>query len=284
MLTVLESIELSSEYLKKKGIESPRMNAELLLAAILNCKRLDLYLSFDKPLADTELERYRNYIKRRSEFEPLQYIVGNIEFYGLNFIVNPSVLIPRPETELLVERVIDLFKLPGKAKILDIGCGSGNIAISLAVNLPDAEIIATDISTDAISVAKENSLLNHVDHRIQFLNHNIFTDSIDKLGEIDCIVSNPPYVSEKRFKTLQKEIVNYEPGIAVTDFNDGLNFFKVIISKTDQLLNKGGRLFFEISEGQSKIVEELMKSNHFININVLKDYSGIDRIIFGEKQ
>ncbi len=135
MLTVLKSINLSADYLQKHGIESPRINSELFLASILNCKRLDLYLAFDKPLSEDELEKYRNYIKRRGKFEPLQYITGSVEFYGIEIKVNPSVLIPRAETEILIDSVIEEVKTKEEITILDIGCGSGNITIALAAKI-----------------------------------------------------------------------------------------------------------------------------------------------------
>lgn len=283
MLTILESIELSTEYLRKKGIDSPRINAESLLASVLNCKRLDLYLAYDKPVSEDELGIYRNFIKRRASFEPLQYITGSVEFYGLNFKVNPSVLIPRPETELLVETILDQYKSTDNLKIFDIGSGSGNIAVSLAFHLPGSNIFATDISTDALKLAIENSQLNSVEERIQFIHHDIITDSIKDLDEFDIVVSNPPYVSEKDYFTLQNEIIKFEPKIAVSDFEDGLKFYKVICSRSDQFLKKSGKLFFELSDGQQNDVEKIMQENNLNDIAVKKDYSGIERIIYGVK-
>jgi len=283
MLTILESIELSTEYLRKKGIESPRINAESLLASVLNCKRLDLYLAYDKPIIENELIVYRNFIKRRGNFEPLQYITGSVEFYGLNFKVNPSVLIPRPETELLVETILDTYKSNDNLKILDIGSGSGNIAISIAYHLPDSKIIATDISTESLQLAIENAKLNSVKERIQFLQHDILTGSISNLNEFDIVVSNPPYVSEKDYISLQNEIIKFEPKIAVSDFDDGYKFYKAIASKSSQLLKKKGRLFFELSGGQRNVVEKIMTENNLSDITVKKDYSNIERIIYGVK-
>ncbi len=157
MITVLESIKLSTEYLKGKGIESARTNAELLLADIINCKRLDLYLLFDRPLTEIELQQYRNFIKRRGSYEPLQYIIGKIEFFGLELKVNPSVLIPRQETELLVENLITQISKENEQLILDIGCGSGNISIAIAANFSNVNVIATDINENSLLVAKENA-------------------------------------------------------------------------------------------------------------------------------
>ena len=153
MITVLESINLSSDYLKNKGIESPRINAELLLAHVLNCKRLNLYLSFEKPLSEEEIIKYKELLKRRIKFEPLQYIIGKVEFYGIDFMVNPSVLIPRQETEILVETIIRQYDKYDTLRILDIGTGSGNIAVSLAKNLDNSFITGIDISEDALKIA-----------------------------------------------------------------------------------------------------------------------------------
>jgi len=283
MLTILESIELSTEYLRKKGIESPRINAECLLASVLNCKRLDLYLAYDMPVKEDELINYRNFIKRRANFEPLQYITGSVEFYGLNFKVNTSVLIPRPETELLVETILDQYKSTDNLKILDIGSGSGNIAVSLAFHLPGSNIFAPDSSNESLKVAIENPKINSVEERIQFIHHDILTDSIMDLNEFDIVVSNPPYVSEKDYVTLQNEIIKFEPKLAVSDFDDGYKFYKAICLKSDQLLKKSGKLFFELSDGQRNVVEKIMKENNLNDIIVKKDYSGIERIIYGVK-
>src|SRR4030066_2469653 len=199
MITVLESINLSTQYLSQKGIESPRINAELLLANILCCKRLDLYLSFERPLSEAEMQKYREHIKRRGTFEPLQYIVGKVEFYGLELKENPSVLIPRPETELLVESILNQYRKEQKLLILDIGCGSGNIAIALAVNLPQSKIVSTDISDEALLIAKENSERHNVSGRIKFVKHNILKNDLNNFPMIDILVSNPPYVSGESF-------------------------------------------------------------------------------------
>jgi len=282
MITVLESINLSAQYLAQKGIESSRINAELLLADILGCKRLDLYLSFDKPLGNQEIEKYRDYIRRRGNFEPLQYVTSKVDFYGIELRVNSSVLIPRPETELLVENILKVLSRDKESTILDIGCGSGNITIALAVNLAFSKFICTDTSNDALNVAKENTEKYFVAGRIKFEKHNILKEELNNFPQFDIIVSNPPYVSREDFKSLQKEIREFEPKSAVTDERDGYTFFREISRKSLNKLKEGGRLFFEIGEGQSEGVTEIMKENNFKNITVIKDYQNIDRIIFGE--
>jgi release factor glutamine methyltransferase len=282
MPTVLELINLSTDYLKNKGIDSPRINAELLLAKVLNCKRLDLYLSFDRPLVETELTLYRDFIKRRSKNEPLQYIVGSVEFYGLEFIVNRSVLIPRQETEILVETIITANKGRENLKILDVGTGSGIIAICLAKHLNLAHVVAVDYSADALVVAKENAIVNGVAENINFVQHDIKIDGINFGDDFDIIVSNPPYVSNEEFPKLQPELRIFEPKIALTDDSDGFSFYKTITQKASKLLKTSGKIYFEVGQGQYSQVEEILKLENFNNINIYKDYLNIERVIYGE--
>lgn len=284
MLTVLESLKLSTEYLEKKGIESPRLNAELLLSEILKCSRLDLYLKYDQPLKEDEINKYREWIARRGKHEPLQYIIGAVEFYGLKFKVDHSVLIPRPETEILVETIINQIKVKSSPIILDIGTGSGNIAIALAKNLPNSKILAVDISERALNVAKENAEIYGMNEQIEFIKKNIFNESLFKDLRFDVVVSNPPYVSSYDYQTLQKEIINYEPKSAVTDNDDGLSFYRRITQIANKYLNPNGKLFYEIGKDQSKNIYEIMNENGFIDIQIIKDYQQIDRVIFGTKK
>ena len=282
MITVLESIKLSTQYLSEKGIESPRTNAEILLADIIGCKRLNLYLLFDRPLAQIEVDQYRTYIKRRGNFEPLQYILGKVEFYGLELKVNPSVLIPRQETELLVDNITDQTNKEKAQFILDVGCGSGNISIALAVNLMNTKFICIDVDEKVLQVALVNAEKHNVGNRIEFHIHNILKEDLKKYPMFDIIVSNPPYVSKESYPSLQKEIIDYEPQIAVTDESDGYTFFKMIANKASAHLNANGKLFFEIGQGQSEKVKQIMEQCRFSNINVIKDYQNIDRIVYGE--
>ena len=281
MLTVLEAIKLSTDYLSKKNIEHPRINAENLLSHVLKCKRLDLYLAFDRPLKEDEIDDYRELIRRRGTAEPLQYIIGNVEFYGMTFKVNPSVLIPRPETELLIEKVLGFFDKNEALKILDIGTGSGNIAISLSKHLPNAQLTAIDISEDAINIAKENSEINSINGQVKFHRLDFMNDNLQENNNFDLIVSNPPYVSLKDYKELSPELLNYEPKIALTDDNDGLNLYREISKKAKTLLKTGGKIFYEVGLGQSEEVKNLLKENNFNEIEVFKDYSNIDRVVKG---
>ena len=284
MLTVLEAIKLATEYFDKKQIESSRINAELLLADILKCKRLDLYLKFDQPLKEDEVNKYREFIARRGKYEPLQYITGSVEFFGLNFKVNPSVLIPRPETEILVETIINQNKERTGLTILDVGTGSGNIPIVLAKFLPQSKIVTIDVSDESINVAKENAELNQVNGNVEFVNRDVFVESFFENLNFDIIVSNPPYVSIEEYPSLQEEIVNYEPKYAVTDEEDGLKFYNRISQIAFKSLNEGGKLYFEIGQGQSKDINDILNQNKFSEIQIIKDYQNIDRVIYGTKK
>lgn len=281
MLNVLESLQLSTNFLEKKGIESPRLNAELLLAEILNCKRLDLYLKFDQPLKENEVDRYREWISRRGKFEPLQYIIGKVEFFGLQFKVTRDVLIPRSETEILVEEVINFCKSKSGLKILDIGTGSGNIPIALSKNLTNVEITTVDVSAKALEIAKENALLNGVESGVKFILSDVNHLKIET-GLFDIVISNPPYISAEEYPTLQKEIIDYEPSIALTDSNDGLDFYRAIAERSKSFLKKEGKLFLEIGKGQFEDVEKILSKNDFHNIEIIKDYQQIERVISGE--
>lgn len=279
MLTVLEALNLSSDFLERKGIESPRLNAELLLADILGCRRLDIYLSYDRPLSEDETNKYRENINRRAKFEPMQYIVGYEEFYGMRFLVTPAVLIPRPETEILVEKAIEIIN-NNEFSVLDIGTGSGIIPISIAKHCPNAKIFAVDISEDAVKIAQANAMAQDVEGRVLIGKMDILSQNLKQKYNI--IISNPPYVQEKEFDSLQNEIKDYEPKIAVTDFEDGFKFYKRIINIAKESLDDNGKLMFEVGLGQAKNVKEIMEKEGFSSVIVLKDFADIDRIVIGE--
>ncbi len=282
MHTVLELLNLTTNFFEQKGIDSARLNAELLLAEILKCKRLDLYLSFDKPVKEEEVDNYRAFVKRRGNREPLQYILGHVEFYGLTFFINKDVLIPRQETEILVEAVLNSTDKEAQLNILDIGTGSGIIAVALAKHLPNAKIVAVDKSPETLTVAKQNAETHNVSQRITYLQNDVLISSLPIDGKLDIIVSNPPYVSQLEFQSLQKEIVDHEPDFAVTDFSDGLTFYRKIIESSKKYLNENGKIFFELGAGQSTQVKSLFELHNFSSIEIKKDYSNIDRVIKGE--
>ncbi|HQF42124.1 MAG TPA: peptide chain release factor N(5)-glutamine methyltransferase [Ignavibacteriaceae bacterium] len=281
-MTVLESIKLSTTFLEKKGVESPRANAELLLAEVLNCKRLELYLSFDKPLKENEINDYREFLRKRGMRIPLQYILGYVDFYGYKFFVDENVLIPRPETELLVEQIIIDNSNKNKLRILDIGSGCGNISIVLADKLINSDVIGIDISEGAIIVSEKNRDRLLKKENLNFIKFDILNDDVENLGKFDLVVSNPPYISLNDYNELEPELKNYEPKISLTDDSDGLTFYKKIISVSKQLLNTNGQIYFEIAKDQHNFINELMIENGFSNLKITKDYSGVERIIKGE--
>lgn len=277
-MKLIEILKLSTEYLKNKSIESPRLTAELMLCKILDCDRLSLYINFDKPLNDEEIEMMRSFLKRRVKNEPLQYILGREEFFGLNFLVNKNVLIPRPETEFLVQAVINEYKNKN-AEILEVGTGSGNIAISVAKNLPESKIYSIDISEEAIEVAKENAKNNDVNN-VFFSNNDIF--NYNDIRKYDAIISNPPYIHKSEIPKLQPEITNYEPHIALF-VDDEMHFFKQIIEVGEKLLKEQGKIFFECGQGQADRIETLFLNKGFKIKYIIKDLQNIERIIIGEK-
>jgi release factor glutamine methyltransferase len=285
MLTVLQAIELSKKYLDEKGVKEARLNAELLLADILKMKRLELYLSYEKPLSEKEKTKYREYLRRRGEHEPLQYILGYTEFYGNKYIVNPSVLIPRPETELLVEKIAKENLSPDLIRVLDIGTGSGNIAISLKKELPTAEVTGVDKSDEALEVAELNCKKILGSEEVVFQQADIFDDDFPaRFNGFDIVVSNPPYVSIEEFKTLDSEVKDFEPQSAVTDNSDGYNFYRRIAELANLLLLPKGKLYLEIGHSEAEGIVDMLRNSGLKNIEVTKDLAGIERIIKGERE
>ncbi len=280
--TCLEVLNQAVEKLRAKGIDRPRTNAELLLGAVLNAKKIDLYLDRDRILTPQQIEKFNQFIQERTAGKPLQYIIGSTEFFGLEFKVNESVLIPRPETETLVEIVLEHLKDSPLPKIIDLGTGSGAIAISLAKNLRDSFVLATDISPDALKLAKKNAKKHKVDDQIDFLCGDMFEPLRNKNleKEIDCVVSNPPYVSQDELDHLPKEVKDYEPIVALRTDEEGTFFHKRIIEGSLAFLKKGGILALEVGLGQATKVADLIRSQkEFENTEMKKDLGGIERIV-----
>ncbi len=247
---------------------------ELLLTAILKCQRADLYAG-RWSLTKEQEERLTYCLSLRSQGIPLQYVLGETGFFGLRFKVDKRVLIPRPETELLVEAVIRRTKIC-EPRILDIGSGSGCIAVSLAKSLPKARVTAVDISCQALELARENALINGVSERIDFIQSDLFPSGE---SEFDIIVSNPPYICSQEIDKLSAEVRN-EPRLALDGGNDGLDFYREIIPRAGGLLNNGGFLFLEIGWNQRKAIEGIIDKQNALRLEeVIKDYSGIERIM-----
>lgn len=287
--TILELISWGTEYLTEKKIDDARLNIELLLAHVLHLKRIQLYTSFDKPLSEVELSSFKQLLQRRLANEPLQYVLGETEFMGLKFFVDKNVLIPRPETELLVEKAIatikERFENTSSISVLDIGTGSGCIAISLAKMVPNANIIAIDVSQEALSVAQKNATLNNVSERIQFQQMNIFEITEKSFSEkFHCIISNPPYISKKEFGEVANDVRDFEPHSALTDEHDGLTFYPTIAKVANEFLIENGILCVEHAFDQSENVQKIFQESGFSITDVVKDYQKISRHVFAERK
>ena len=278
-MTVLEVIQRSTEFLSKKGVDSPRLQTELLLAHLLGLPRMQLYLNFERQLSQIELDHFRELIKRRSQREPLQHIVGSTSFCGLEIAVNRHVLIPRPETELLAEHGWKfLGGLDRQSTALDLGTGSGCLAITLAIHCPTAQIFATDISADALEVAKQNTVRHGVPDRIHFFQGNAFA-ALESPTSFDLIISNPPYIPTAEISTLQIEVRDYDPRSALDGGPDGLAFYRRIAAEAAPFLEAGGKIMLEFGDGQAQPVRKIFEAQKWIVEAILEDYTQRARII-----
>jgi release factor glutamine methyltransferase len=277
--TVLKVLQWTTEYFHQKGIEQPRTNAEVLLSHVLGMERIHLYLNFDRPLTPGELASFRGLIRRRAAREPTQYIIGKQEFWSLEFEVTPSVLIPRPETELLVEKAIGLVEAKSKS-VLDLGTGSGAIAIALAHSCPALWIVAADSSLAALLVARRNASRHAVDAHVTFVATDLFK-GFSSIGKpFDLIVSNPPYIADNDYPLLAPEIAKYEPTTALLAGVDGLVVIRRIIEEAPAYLKAGGSLLVEIGAGQAEILRAELTQNPLIDqFEFTQDYSGVMRVL-----
>lgn len=290
-MNLKEVLERTTNFFKEKKIDSPRLDAEILLSYGLGLKRIDLYLKYDQPIKEGELEKLREIVKRRSLGEPVAYILGEKEFYGETFLVGPQVLIPRPETELLVEKILDWQKLVSvdQPKILDLGCGSGCIGLMLLKKIPEARLFAVDVSADAIELAKKNALQLQVQDRVVWFNGDasqsekvILEMNRQFNSKIDILVANPPYI-DPMDKEVDAHVKQYEPAAALFSEEKGLKYLKEWSTKYVQGLKQKSIVMMEMGYTQAEEVK-----NHFENlkkfdvIKIEKDLSGKDRFIRGE--
>jgi release factor glutamine methyltransferase len=276
---ILDILKVTESALRDRGIRNPRLNAELLLCDTLKCRRIELYLDFEKPLNNSEISEYRDKVKRRLKHEPLQYILGKAEFFGLTFRVSPAVLIPRQETEILVEEVIKNISGMRQARVLEIGTGSGCISIALASKL-DCAIDAIDISPEALEIAKENSDLNKTSDKINFIQKDILTGYEDLEG-YDVIISNPPYIPGKEMESLDDEVRMYEPGIALTDSGDGMTFYRRILELGVKTKHKI-KIFMELGDRHAGAIQALLKKMDITAYSIKADLMKIPRVLIVE--
>jgi release factor glutamine methyltransferase len=281
MRTLLEVLNLSADYLKNKGIENSRRQAEELLCDFLKLDRLKLYLNFEQPLEPIEIDRFRDRLAKRGRGEPIAYIHGSIEFYNCTFFVTPDVLIPRQETELLVDKVVKfLDKIDHKGKELwDICCGSGCIGIALKKRFPDLTVTLSDLSPRAIEIARKNAEYNQVD--VTIVEGDLFTPFKGK--EVDYLISNPPYIAEEEYKGLDIE-VKQEPRCALISGPTGLEFYEKFAQELPLFLKSRGFAWFEIGYRQGKKIKELFTGPPWKYCEVENDGAGHSRFFFLEKE
>jgi release factor glutamine methyltransferase len=281
---ISEAIDAGTKLLREGGISEERRTAALLLAHVLQLDRAQLLTGSNQQIKPDQYEAYLELVGRRARGEPLQYITGHREFYGLDFTVTPAVLIPRPETEFLVERVITLARqstASGATLIVDLGTGSGCIAVALAVNLPGAHIIATDISSAALDVARANALRHGVHTRVEFIEGDLFVPLAGRglEGSVDFLAFNPPYVPEGSPETIQREVRDWEPPVALYGGSLGLDFYERVMDEGGTYLKPGGCLVCEIGYSQLEGVCRMIKPDVWELVEVTDDLQGIPRTL-----
>ncbi len=274
-MTVLEVLQATTAYFKKHSVENPRLNAEHLLAHVLGRKRIELYLEFERVLTEPELAPLRDLVKHRREGEPLQHLLGTVEFCGLTFLCDKRAMVPRPETEELVELIESRIE-NRKSKIVDVGTGSGVIALSLAIKFPEAEILGVDISDDALTLAQENAARLNLADRIRFLRSNLL-ENVD--GTFDLVVANLPYISTQDRHTLSREVL-HDPALALFASARGDELVRELIAQAPSQLRADGILALEIGIGQSEALFSALAEKNYRDIYSKNDYSGVTRFLF----
>lgn len=276
--TLLKLLRWATEYFTAKGIDNPRLDAELLLAHVLELDRVGLYLNYDRPLNKDELDLLRPLVTRRGQREPLQYLIGYTEFWSLKFKVSPAVLIPRSDTEILVEEA--LSRAGESGCLLDVGTGSGAIAVSLATELVQWRVEALDISPEALDVARDNAESNGVSERMELICCDLGQLPVK---EYDLIVSNPPYIAEEEWKKLMPEVRDHEPRIALLAGNRGLDCYQKLVNQAFRNLKSSAWLLVEIGYQQADRVQELFKDAGLCDVYLREDYAGQPRVVGGRK-
>lgn len=280
MKNLLEILKLSTEFLQKKGLHNPRRQAEELIADVLKLKRLELYLQYDRPLTEKELDLCRTSLNRRAKGEPIQYIRGEVEFLNCHIKVNSAVIIPRQETEILADKIIKQlseYDLEHKS-FWDVCCGPGSIGIAIKKKFPKLNVVLSDISKEALSVARENAALNNVE--IEFFHGDLLQPF--KGRKTDFFVCNPPYISDEEYKNLEKEVRDFEPKLALVSGTSGLEFYQRLANELPSFLQPNAKVWFEIGTGQGPSVKKLFSNSIWSKCDFEKDWAGHDRFFFLE--
>jgi len=274
---IIDVINWGVDYFENKSLENPRLEIEIFLQHILDCKKIDLYINFENEVSSHDLNTLKGYIKRRLENEPSQYIVGKSNFYGRNFFVDDNVLIPRPETEILINACIEFLSMKDNPEIIDIGTGSGCIGITLAKEIPSSNVIAIDCSEKALAVAEKNAK-NIGIKNIDFVKSDFLKQTIDLRA--DLLVSNPPYIPEEDISNLMADVKEYEPSKALTDNLDGLEFYRVFSKKFDPMIKIDGALIVEVGKDEHPLeVKKIIEQSGHLNIEMINDYNGDIRVL-----
>lgn len=281
--TVRRVLDWTVKHLKKHGSETPRLDAEILLAHSRGCQRIDLYVHFDEPLTEDERAMMRDLVQRRAQAEPVAYLVGHREFFGLDFRVTRDVFIPRPDTETLVMELLERAKPLEEPRILDVCTGSGCISVAAAVNLPAARIMAVELSEAALAIAQENAARHEVSERIRFLQGDLFAPFADD-NRFDVIASNPPYIAESEIASLQADVRQHEPRLALDGGPAGLVIIRKLVEQGIERLVPGGSLLMEIGSEQAEAVTQLLQDHGgYTDIGVRNDLGGRARVVYARK-
>ena len=274
---IIDIINWGEKYLKDRSFDSPRNEIEILLLHLIGCKKIDLYLDFEKVIKPEDLITLRGWIKRRVNREPIQYIIGHSEFYGRRFIVNQDVLIPRPETETVIDISIDALSKKNTPVIIDIGTGSGCIGITLALEIPHSKVFAIDISEAALSIAKKNAAIYNLKN-IEFIKMDFLSKDIKH--NVDLLVSNPPYIPQKEISSLMRDVKEYEPMIALTDNSNGLVFYQKISKIIPYVVKKNGVTILEVGRGDHhNKVKEVFSKEGYSDIETICDLNKDIRVL-----
>lgn len=281
MLTLLEVIRRTTAFFSEAGVETPRLDAEWILAGVLGLSRMELYQQFERPLEESELEKVRPLVKRRAKREPLQHILGEVEFFGLDIKVDRRALIPRPETEELADLLSRRTPPPGS--ILDLGTGSGALALALARAFPEAEVVAVERSGDALDLARENAARNGLRERVSFVAGD-WLAPLDPATSFDWIVANPPYLTEEEWETAQPEVKDFEPREALVAPDSGCADLERIIAEAPAFLAPGGLLALETGIEQHGRLREAASAAGLVEVEALRDLSGRERFFLARRR
>jgi release factor glutamine methyltransferase len=279
VIPLLQILERTDAFLKKKGSASPRLDAELLLGHVLNLSRLDVYMNFERPLMEPELDALRPLVKRRGEREPMAYLLGKKEFWSIDFACAAGVLIPRPDTETLVEAALPFCE--GETFLADVGAGTGCVGLAIAKECPNLKLFSTDLAPEALALVKKNVASLEMQDRVAVLRGNLL-EPIPVERRVDVVVSNPPYIPSKDIDGLEPEVSTHEPRLALDGGVDGLDCYRVLVPAAFDRAKRA--LLVEVGAGQAEDVAALFKAAGFVDVQTHADLAGVKRVVSGRKE